>query len=239
MKSILAALSSCLAMSTVGMAQNQPKPPQPPPNIQIHVEFVEVSAADALLLMHGETIPGDGMQWRKALEGLFQDGKGKVVGEALTTTKTGQRATAESVDEHIYATEFDPAKGRAGDSPAVPAGLSAVDLPTATSFEMRPAGVRCEVDPVLSPDGALIDLNLAPEMTIYLGDKATASLPHETGERELQTMPRFYSIKVQTSVQVQNGGTALLGIHLPPDENGAPDQTKRILCFVTARVLKP
>ena len=239
MKSILAALLSCLAMATLSIAQNQPKPPQPPPNVQIHVEFVEVSAADALLLMHGETMPGDGMQWRKALEGLFQDGKGKVVGEALVTTKSGQRATAESVDEHIYATEFDPAKGRAEGSPAVPAGLSAVDLPTATSFEMRPAGVRCEVDPVLSPDGALVDLNLAPEMTTYLGDKATASLPHETGEREIQAMPRFYSIKVQTSVQVQNGGTALLGIHQPPDESGAPDKTKRILCFVSARVLKP
>ncbi|MCB1212560.1 MAG: hypothetical protein KDK97_24760, partial [Verrucomicrobiales bacterium] len=106
-------------------------------------------------------------------------------------------------------------------------------------FEMRPAGVRCEVDPVLSPDGSLIDLNLAPELTIFLGDKPTASLPHETGERGLQEMPRFYSIKVQTSVQVQNGGSALLGIHQPPNEDGAPDKTKRVLCFVTARVLKP
>lgn len=237
MKSILTTLSFCLLVTPWGIAQNQPPPP--PPNILIHVEFVEMSAADTLLLMHGETMPADGQQWRKALEGLFQDGKGKVVGEACVTTRSGQRATAESVDEHIYATEFDPAKGRAEGSPAVPAGLSAVDVPTATSFEMRPAGVRCEVDPVLNQDGTLIDLNLAPELTTYLGDSPTFTLPHETGDRELQKMPRFYSIKVQTSVQVQSGGTALLGIHQPPDENGAPDQTKRVLCFVTARVLKP
>jgi hypothetical protein len=144
MKSILTTLSFCLLVTPWGIAQNQPPPP--PPNILIHVEFVEMSAADTLLLMHGETMPADGQQWRKALEGLFQDGKGKVVGEACVTTRSGQRATAESVDEHIYATEFDPAKGRAEGSPAVPAGLSAVDVPTATSFEMRPAGVRCEVD---------------------------------------------------------------------------------------------
>ncbi len=90
------------------------------------------------------------------------------------TTKGGQRATVEVVREFIYPTEFDPPQiptnvgstngGSGGGATAIP-----VTPTTPTAFEMRPVGVRMEVDPTVGADGYTIDLNLAPEVTEFDG----------------------------------------------------------------------
>jgi hypothetical protein len=139
----------------------------------------------------------------------------------------------------LFPTTYEPARGRQSNSPAVPTGLTAADLTSGSSFEIRPVGVRLEVDPVLSPDGTIIDLNLAPEAVIHLGDKAIMTLPHETGEREVQSMPEFYSMKNTTAVAMRPGGTALCGMNTPPNEDGSPNHALRVLCLVTARLVTP
>jgi len=209
------------------------------PLIEITVDYVQLSGEDASALIHGAEAPATSLAWHETLVKLVKEGKGKAIGSISVSTKSGQRATSESVLEHIYPTAFDAAKGRASDSPAVPTGLTAVDLPSATSFEMRPVGLRLEVDPVLAADASLIDLNLAPEAVVHLGDKATTSLPHETGERDLQLMPRFYSMKNTTAVSMRPGGTALCGVNTPPNEDGSPNTALRVLCLVTARLVQP
>lgn len=206
--------------------------------IDIRVEFVEMTEPEATEFLHAAKPPEDSLAWRVALDKLLKEGRGKVVASTSVVTKSGQRATAESVQEHIYATEFDTPPGRKEHSPPVPAGLSAVDLPVATAFEMRPIGVRMEVDPVLGADGRTVDLNLAPEWTKFLGDDPILTVPHETGEREVQRMPRIYSMKVQTAVTLMDGGSALIGVNQPPTETGEADAGKRVLCFVSVRLVK-
>lgn len=209
------------------------------PLIEITVDYVQMTAEDAGALLHGKDAPVTSLAWHETLVKVIKEGKGKLVGSISVSTKSGQRATSESIQEHIYPTEYAAAKGRQSDSPPVPAGLTGVDLPTATSFEMRPVGIRLEVDPVLSADNSLIDLNLAPEAVIHLGDKAILKLPHETGEREVQSMPEFYSMKNTTAVAMRPGGTALCGMNTPPNEDGTPNHELRILCLVTARLVTP
>jgi len=45
-------------------------------------------------------------------------------------------------------------------------------------------------------------------------------------------------MKTQTSTSVFDGGTSLLGVILPPSGSESPDGEKRVLCFVTARLIK-
>ena len=209
------------------------------PLIEITVDYVQMTAEDAGALLHGKDAPATSLAWHETLVNVIKDGRGKLVGSISVSTKSGQRATSESIQEHIYPTEYSPAKGRQSDSPPVPAGLTAVDVPSVSSLEMRAVGIRLEVDPVLSADNTLIDLNLAPEAVIHLGDKAILTLPHETGEREVQSMPEFYSMKNTTAVAMRPGGTALCGMNTPPNEDGSPNHELRILCLVTARLVTP
>jgi hypothetical protein len=209
------------------------------PLIEITVDYVQLSAEDASALIHGSEAPATSLAWHETIVKLVKEGKGKAIGSITVSTKSGQRATSESVLEHLYPVGFEPAKGRQSQSPPVPSGLTAVDLPSATSFEMRPVGIRLEVDPVLAADASLIDLNIAPEAVVHLGDKATTTLPHETGERDLQLMPRFFSMKNTTAVAMRPGGTALCGINTPPNEDGSLDTALRVLCLVTARLIQP
>ncbi|MCX6856374.1 MAG: type II and III secretion system protein, partial [Verrucomicrobia bacterium] len=93
------------------------------------------------------------------------------------TTKGGQPATVEVVREFIYPTEFDPPQiptnvGGGGGGNTGTGGTSTTSIPvtptTPTAFEMRPVGVRMEVDPVIGENGS-IDLNLLPEVTEFDG----------------------------------------------------------------------
>ncbi len=206
--------------------------------LQITVDFIETTPAIATEILHGEKLPTSSLEWHDTLKRLLKDGESKLAATLNVTTKSGQRATAESVKERIYATEYNVPVGRAKHAPAVPAGLSGVDVPIPTAFEMRPVGARFEVDPVLGPDGKSIDLNIAPEFVIDLGNEPQLSLPTDGVERELIVMPKFYTMKVQTATAVTDGGSSLLGVLLPPAGNEGPDGEKRVLCFVTARIVK-
>lgn len=209
-----------------------------PANLMITVDFVETTPAVATEILHGDKAPSSSTEWHATLKKLLTDKESRLVATLGVTTRSGQRAVAESVKERIYATEFDPASGRARQSPPVPEGLSGVDVPTPTSFEMRPVGARFEVDPVLGKDSKSIDLNIAPEFTLDLGSDPQLSLPAAGGSHDLMTMPKFYTMKTQTSATVANGGTSLLAVLLPPAGSDGPDSEKRVLCFVTARILK-
>ncbi len=208
-------------------------------NILITTDFLQVDAAVANELMHGNKPATSGKEWHSVLAGLLQDKTTTALASLSVTTKGGQRATVESVLEKIYATEFKPAEGRKEHSPAVPATFSGVDVPTPCAFEMKPVGARMEVDPVIAPDGTTIELTLAPELTVYLGDDAMVTLPGEGGDKPVITMPRYYDLKTQTSVAIADGGSALIAVLVPQKEDGTQDIAKRVLIFTTARLVKP
>ncbi len=128
-----------------------------------------------------------------ALSGVMTDPQFQVVIRALNqkkgvdlmsapsvTTKSGQKATVEVVREFMYPTEFDPPQipqqfGGQGGNVSLGGGTggSAGSFPvtptTPTAFEMKPIGVRMEVDAVVGPDGYSIDLNMAPEVNEFEG----------------------------------------------------------------------
>ncbi|WP_425501966.1 Amuc_1098 family type IV pilus outer membrane protein [Phragmitibacter flavus] len=192
-----------------------------------------------------------------SLAGVFTDPQFQVVIRALSqkkgvdlmsapsvTCRSGQRAVIEVIREFIYPTEFDPPQipqtvGSTSTDGSVTGGSSSsypVTPTTPTAFEMRPVGVRMEVDPVIGPDGYTIDLNLAPEVTEFEGfinygspiqTTATDALGNPTTlvltENKIE-QPVFSTRKVTTSVTLWDGHTVALGGLIREDVQDVEDK---------------
>lgn len=202
-----------------------------------------------------------------SLAGIFTDPQFGMVIRALSqrkgvdlmsapsvTTKGGQPATVEVVREFIYPTEFDPPQiptnvgggGNGGNN----GGTTIVSIPvtptTPTAFEMRPVGVRMEVDPVIGENGS-IDLNLAPEVTEFDGyinygspiysvspnvpildifGNLLGTIPSSRLELtpNIINQPIFSTRKVKTSVTVWDGQTVALGGLIREDVQDVEDK---------------
>jgi len=195
-----------------------------------------------------------------SIAGIFTDPQFGVVIRALAqrkgvdlmsapsvTTKGGQQATVEVIREFIYPTEFDPPQiptnvgattgvgGGGGTAGAIP-----VTPTTPTAFEMRPVGVRMEVDPVIGENGS-IDLNLLPEVTefdgfinygspIYSVQPLLDIFGFPIGSTQIELTPNiinqpiFSTRKVKTSVTVWDGQTVALGGLIREDVQDVEDK---------------
>ena len=197
-----------------------------------------------------------------ALAGVMSDPQFQVVIRALNqkkgvdlmsapsvTTKSGTRATVEVVREFYYPTEFDPPQipqqfgGTGGVSTNGLAGLGGgsngsfpVTPTTPTNFEVKPIGVRMEVDPVVGPDGYTIDLTLAPEVNEFEGFINYGS-PIQTASTDAVgnpttivltenriPQPVFSTRKVSTSVSVWDGQTVAMGGLIREDVQDVEDK---------------
>jgi beta-lactamase regulating signal transducer with metallopeptidase domain len=149
------------------------------------------------------------------------------------TTKSGQKATVEVVREFIYPTEYEPAKQLGKDQPVIPT--------TPTAFEMRPVGVRMELNPTLLEDGN-IDLTLTPEVTSFEGFMDYGKSIEKQGdtpgavltENKIQ-QPIFHSLKTTTTVTMQPGQSIVFGGLGSPENAPLTDRlpkTKDLVFFI-------
>jgi general secretion pathway protein D len=196
-----------------------------------------------------------------ALSGVMTDPQFQVVIRALNqkkgvdlmsapsvTTKSGTRATVEVVREFYYPTEFDPPQipqqfGGTGGNVSLTGGgggSSGGSFPvtptTPTNFEMKPIGVRMEVDPVVGPDGYTIDLTMAPEVNEFEGFINYGS-PIQTSSQDALgnpttivltenriPQPVFSTRKVSTSVSLWDGQTVVMGGLIREDVQDVEDK---------------
>jgi hypothetical protein len=175
-----------------------------------------------------DALHGDGLAAKPLYERVRQFvGEGKAVLESVIAmpTRSGIRATVESVDEVIYPTEFDPAQ------PGRPFAFP-------TTYEMRPTGQRIEVDPVLNEDETMADLNIAPDFTRLAGFRENKADPSAGGEIQ----PLFATRKVTTSVTCRVGVPTLLSTLSAPHATGiaeADGDGKVSVTFALVRMSSP
>jgi general secretion pathway protein D len=185
-------------------------------------------------------------QFGMVLRALSQRKGVDLMSAPSVTTKGGQQATVEVIREFIYPTEFDPPQiptnvGGGGATAGAGGGGSSSAIPvtptTPTAFEMRPVGVRMEVDPVIGENGS-IDLNLLPEVTefdgfINYGSPIYSVQPSSIPGVKPYTVeltpniinqPIFSTRKVKTSVTVWDGQTVALGGLIREDVQDVEDK---------------
>jgi general secretion pathway protein D len=207
-------------------------------------QAISANAIDALL--SGGTTAATATPASFAIAGVFTDPQFQVVIRALNqkkgvdllssprvTTKSGQRAVVEVVEEFRYPTEFQPPQipqtvGATGGVTGVASSSSSGSFPvtptTPTAFETRNTGVTLEVEHAIGPDNFTIDLNLVPQVVEFEGfinygsPIQTTTTNPVTGVSTTSVItpnvinqPIFSTRKVTTSVSVFDGSTVVLG----------------------------
>lgn len=151
------------------------------------------------------------------LRALDQSKGADVMHQASTISVAGQRASVYSGNEFIYPTEYEPGEiPNGGGSPPTPT------MPTA--FETRQLGFQMDIEPTVSDDRLMIDMNISPQIVSFDGfidygtplqqlvvDPITgATIPVETiGNAILQ--PVFKVVRLNTNATIQDGSTLVVG----------------------------
>jgi len=160
--------------------------------------------------------------------------------------RSGQQSRIEIIREFIYPTEYDPPQlpGTIGGGsttlppgfpgfPGIP-GIPGIDLPTPTifgttitpatptAFETSPLGAVLDIEPLLSDDGTIVQLNLESTFRDFIGfvnygTPITQAVPGSFGNERMVIsenrilQPVFETRRINTSVSVYDGHTLTIG----------------------------
>ncbi len=205
-------------------------------NLQVVSETIEVEAPDFSDWLFEHRMEEDATPLREEVQKWIATGRGVVLETCVVSVKSGSRTKAESGDETIYPTEFDP--------PELPNALDLSGKSEApntvvggTAFETRNEGVNFEVDPVLGVDGATVDLNIVTEVV-----KQTSRIRWPVSKEQLPSsveMPVFRTQRVTTQVTLMSGRYVLLGSSRAKEGSTPERKEPMILHFVRADVAVP
>ncbi|CAN5494994.1 hypothetical protein BH23VER1_BH23VER1_04490 [soil metagenome] len=214
-----------------------PVPPAPiSAQVGMLIEWFEMDSSSATrLLDENPDAHADATALRETLRNWVTEERASLFESAYLVTKSGQRAKSETSKHWIYPSEVAPGNGGwVVVGPIDPAARLRTRV-NYSSLKTRLLGTIVEADPVVRPDGGTIDLELAPEIAEFGADR---TIGYGTSSIE---QPVFFSMKTQSSVAVRSGVPVVLSQHSPrPADVIGPHfgSEKRILCLVTARILK-
>lgn len=206
-----------------------------PRQVRIITEYFEVSQETATAIFSEERNGANDSDLRTRVLEMVKKKEARVIDSASVTTRSGQRAKMEAIEEVIYPTEYDPPETAASSDGKSKMGGFAPPNPTA--FEMRPVGITLEVDPVIGADGFTVEVNIAPE--IVYENEPTVLAKWKTKEAEAEvTEPVFYSLKLSTAISLITGQPHMAAVLSPRNEKtGKRDSERKVLVFVRADIL--
>jgi hypothetical protein len=185
------------------------------------LEVYALPKADALAIFESER--GNAARYQRVID-LAKTKNARLEILTALTTKSGNRAVTESIDEVRYATHFEP--GVAKGAPV-----------EALTFETRNVGDTLEFEPVVGPDGHTCQLSLVPQRVSLAGFRELATAPGDPPA----VSPRFTAQKLNTTMTLERDAPHYLGTLTPPNENGIADgETAEMwLAFVRINLPKP
>ena len=196
------------------------------------LEYIRTDLATANELLQEFGGLEDVTPLRTRLGEMLDDGDAELVETNFLRAVSGMRMKTESMREYIYPTEFNvPFTPQQFEGKQASMPIASV---SPNAFDMRPVGTVVEIEAVVGAgeSGARdINVNIAPEIVRYLGDRSMA--PGGTAEHRIQVMPDFATMRIQTEVNVREGATSLLGLL-----KEAPDDQKRVFVLLHADTLR-
>lgn len=218
-----------------------------PKMVRVQVEYVELSHETLTdLLFLADPPSADATPLRKQVQELVKKGEAKVMETMICNARSGEKALAESINEFIYPTEYEPPelpgsftlpdrdKGLAPDELML---LRMMRTPaTPTSFETRNLGSTLEIEPT-SDDGKYIDLRLAPDIVWHTGESVWIEDKLPDGNVSRIQMPKIYSARITTALTCKEGQYVLAGVVSPKDAEGTTDLSRKLMIFVKCDTL--
>lgn len=229
MKLLSAFISAFLAASLA--VADEPKAEPSDTNIFVEMQIVEMPRDLALPLLRDFSDKTKTEAAVAHVQELLDKGAAKLVAWPMITTHSGVRAVFEAIDELRYASEYmygstdlyltaEPGKAEGAVKQISPEMTAQQQDAAPTAFETRNVGVTLEVEPVLSADGKLIDLNLVPQHVHLKGMTkiaVTHEKPHDTVTFE---QPEFDTLKTTAGLSLKSGEHVFMGAYPAP---GIPD----------------
>ncbi len=146
----------------------------------------------------------------ESLQKLVTEDKATPIATRLFIANSGGEVASRAGEEHIYATEVDPAELPHSVGGTIVDGASIATAASPTAFETRELGPEIEVSPKLLGDGEFIRCDIFATYTTLDFDHATGIAP------ALIHMPLFISSMIKTRTLLQNGKPAFLGAITTP-----------------------
>jgi hypothetical protein len=180
--------------------------------VRVEMQIVSIPTSTALQLVPALR---DRRQIGSAFAGLqtkIDRGEATLIAWPIVWTTSGQRGESESMEELRYPTEFDPAQFTQNGARTIPRPSPRIPLPEGmpNAFETRNLGVTFEVSPVVSGDGASIDLRLDPRYIKCLGFRRYKLGKADSDAVGMLDQPEFFSARITTSMVVRSGEWKLI-----------------------------
>lgn len=209
--------------------------------VRIQVEYVQVSQAKYLELVSVKRKSADATPIRKRLQEMVAVDEAKVLETGMVVARSGEKATVESIGEHIYPTEYEPSSwSNSGNGGLVKPTFipSILKVPTISrAFETRNVGHTIEVAPIIGANNRVIDLNFAPELVFYVGDTVHMEERDLDGAVYQNRHPMFVKQAVTAAITCIDGQYNLVTVLTPPGEDGKLDPEQKLMVFVKCDIL--
>lgn len=170
-----------------------------PAYISFNTHIVEAESSVIHQIVKEAPLKADQKALWDRLAAMADQGRARHIGSLMYDTRSGQRATLERAANRQYAEGFSLD------------GNEALDVPMSS----RKVGTRLEIDPVIGPDGATLDVNYALEHD-FLQPTERWEPAAQSGQRRIETqVTDFHVAKLSTAITLLSGMTKLLGVWDP------------------------
>ena len=196
-------------------------------------EWIELDHRKANQLIRKHATKTDSDELREIVEQLLDEGKAELVETVYLPSHKNMRAKSESIEEHIYPTEYDPPEIPTKIPKDFPRDKIPISPANPTAFDVRNTGTTVEFDSTVSPDTKIITLELAPEIVRHLGNRTIGDPKVLHASMAHVYQPEFHVMRAQTQLRVHEGKHCLVGLASPAGKGD-----KRVMLFVRANVLR-
>jgi hypothetical protein len=208
------------------------------PNIRVCVRLIEVPHPALTELLAARDASGPALH--AAASALIRSGKAKLIDCSIICVISGNKATAESVQERIYPTEYEPSTFGGTPDGFVPWQWTAkaVNRPfLPEAWHTRNVGMSFEIEPRFEEDQSTIHLRMLPEW-VALNELVTwVEHVDEWGDAS-DRRPTFTSLRSDNSLPLVPGRFELAGVLTPQATAPAPRLDRKALLFVRADIPK-
>jgi len=207
----------------------------PPKNLRVCVQFIEMPHPALTELLSGKAEPGDVVH-TKAMA-LTKEGKAKLLESCMVMTPSGHRTTVESICEEIYPTDYEPNAFGPEIILRPPPPSPRPPLARTKNFETRNTGVTLEIDPTLDVTGQLIDLRFIPEIVALSRFDTIKKHKDQWGDATFE-FPIFETWRTNTTVTLIPGKFELAATITPKPADLVPATLRKILVFARCDVVE-
>ena len=165
---------------------------------------------------------------------LVKGGKAELVDVNVIASRSGERATLESVREEIY-----PVKYSLGQSPDllngeikdVSSSGASMLRPVPLSFETKNVGFSIRAEPIIGEDGLTVDLYASVNFVDSAGYTHWQSFKDQWGRGDLK-FPNYVTHRLSNTTVLRFGKFSFNGVFTAKDEKGEFDPTRKLLVFM-------